>query len=97
MVSTFHTATDKSLQLGIGHDTEDRDTQYCRDFSAKKGERSKDSRHINNRSACKMEDAETGALQCLLITEVSRETLFGLEGWKRKKEDKMQLGGDSTY
>lgn len=73
MVSIFHSTPDKSLQLGIGHDTEDRDTLYWGDFSAENGERTKDSHHINDQSACEMEDTETGALQCLESSHLSRK------------------------
>lgn len=64
------------------------------------GEKTKDSYHINYPSAYKMEDIETGIMQCLESSHLSQkiltETLFGLEGWKRKKAGEMQLGGGST-
>lgn len=64
------------------------------------GEKTKDSYHINYQSAYKMEDIETGTLQCLESSHFPQkfltENLFGLEGWKRKKAGKMQLGGGST-
>lgn len=51
-----------------------------------------------------MEGAKTTALYSVykILTHKSfnmstTETIFGLEGWKRKKTGKMQLSGGSTW